>query len=59
MSHKNSNVNPTWTQVVRIIVFKTKTDYRTKVQPRVNTSRSKLGSVIEAFGQKVKGGSNQ
>ena len=56
MSHER-NVNPTWNQIVRIVWFKTKKDYRTKVQPRVRTGRSKLGSFIETFGQKVKGSS--
>jgi hypothetical protein len=53
MSHENSQ--PTWNQVVRIVWFKTRTDYRTKVRPRMKSGRIKLGSLIETVGRRLKG----
>ena len=49
----SQNNQPTWREIAKTILFKTKDDYTSKVKPAVNTSRIKLGSLIENLGRKI------
>ena len=49
----SQNTQPTWREITKTILSKSKDDYTSKVKPAVNTSRIKLGSLIETLGRKI------
>ena len=55
MSQETQTPQPSWKEIVRAVFSKTKDDYRSTVQPRVKSGRTKLGSCIEVLGRMVKG----
>ena len=50
---QNTQPQPRWSDIARSILTKTKDDYTSKVKPAVNTTRLKLGSLIETLGRKI------
>ena len=49
----SQNNQPSWREIAKTILFKSKDDYTSKVKPAVNTTRLKLGSLIETLGRKI------
>ena len=47
------NTQPTWKEIARTILSKSKDDYASKLKPAANTGRIKLGSLIETLGRKI------
>ena len=55
MSHETQTPQLSWKEIIHTVFSKTKDDYHAKVQPRVKSGRTKLGSGIEFLGRKVRG----